>query len=814
MRPTNIALAALLSAAALSANTYTVTSTADAGAGTLRQAILDANAHAGADTIAFNITGSGVHTIAPTADLPAITDAVTIDGYTQAGSSPNTQPTSQGLNTVLQILLDGSGAPGGTPCLVASASDVTIRGLVVHRCIGGGAISLEGANGVVAGNFLGTMPDGATLPPNEQVASGVLISGNGARVGGTAPADRNLISGFNFSAVQFGGGSNGVVQGNLIAMKASGAEPLPDPGSSSAGVTANAGSGIVIGGASAAARNVFGNPVHGVLLGGTAAATVQGNYFGVDVSGQRVTFQGQFVNHGNDAIQLLSDGAVDILDNTIGGVYAGVIVSSGAPVIQGNFIGTDSTGTLDLGCQFRGVYITGGSGAIVGGTAAGEGNVIAFNGHTASPAAGVSVDGGDPTIATIRGNSIFSNRGPLLFSQTPPTDGLGIDIDPQSFGGTTPNDVGDGDSGPNGKQNFPLITSAVLAAPEGNGTRVQGTLNSQASTSYDVDFYRSCSVRPQELPEGADYMGSTVATTDSSGNATFDVTLADNIGPADRVTATATDPSGRTSEFSQELVFSADKLSGPAAGGTAMTFKGMLFENGATLTIGGVPAASVVVQNETTITANMPALPAGSVNDAVVTNPSGSHGTLQNAWVADFLDVPPSQQFYGGVIRLVRGEITAGVGGGNYGVTGSTLRQQMAVFLLKGKHGVCYTPPPCTGVFPDVPCPSTFANWIEALAAEGITGGCGGGNYCPGALVLRQQMAVFLLKAKHGSAYLPPACSGDFPDVPCPSPFADWIEQLAAEGITGGCGGSNYCPQQAVRRDQMAAFLYNTFQLP
>ena len=138
----------------------------------------------------------------------------------------------------------------------------------------------------------------------------------------------------------------------------------------------------------------------------------------------------------------------------------------------------------------------------------------------------------------------------------------------------------------------------------------------------------------------------------------------------------------------------------------------------------------------------------------------------------------------------------------------------MAVFLLKAKNGLCYVPPPCAGVFPDVPCSTNFAPWIEALAAAGITGGCGGGNYCPTNPVTRQQMAVFLLKTKHGSTYVPPACSGDFADVPCPSQFADWIEQLAAEGITGGCGGGNYCPTTPVRRDQMAAFLYNTFQLP
>ena len=103
---------------------------------------------------------------------------------------------------------------------------------------------------------------------------------------------------------------------------------------------------------------------------------------------------------------------------------------------------------------------------------------------------------------------------------------------------------------------------------------------------------------------------------------------------------------------------------------------------------------------------------------------------------------------------------------------------------------------------------------FDLLVSNGITAGCGNGNYCPLNPVTRAQMAVFLLKAEHGSTYVPPACNGDFGDVPCPSQFADWIEQLAAESITGGCGGGNYCPAQAVRRDQMAAFLYNTFQFP
>ena len=162
---------------------------------------------------------------------------------------------------------------------------------------------------------------------------------------------------------------------------------------------------------------------------------------------------------------------------------------------------------------------------------------------------------------------------------------------------------------------------------------------------------------------------------------------------------------------------------------------------------------------------------------------------------------------------LVSNGITAGIGGGLYGVNDDTLRQQMSVFILKAQHGLCYTPPPCTGIFADVPCPSTFANWIEAMAAEGITGGCGGGDFCPQNPVRRDQMAVFLLKAEHGSSYVPPICTGIFTDVPCPSPFANWIEQLFHESITGGCGGGNYCPLASNTRGQMAVFLDKTFNL-
>jgi hypothetical protein len=280
------------------------------------------------------------------------------------------------------------------------------------------------------------------------------------------------------------------------------------------------------------------------------------------------------------------------------------------------------------------------------------------------------------------------------------------------------------------------------------------------------------------------------------------------------VTATATDPDGNTSEFSQRIVLHSAPGSGPPTG-AAVTLSGFHFLAGATVTVGGVPASGVDVASYNQITATTPSLEPGSLNDVTVDNPDGSSGTLPNGWVADFLDVSPLNLFYQFVTTLVRNQITAGVGGGNYGVNQDTLRQQMAVFLLKAKYGICYVPPPCTvQVFPDVPCSSGFAPWINQLVAENITGGCGGGLYCPTNAVNRQQMAVFLLKTLEGSGYTPPACtSPSFSDVPCGHPFATWIYELVARGITAGCGGGFYCPLTNANRGQMATFIVKTFGL-
>ena len=115
--------------------------------------------------------------------------------------------------------------------------------------------------------------------------------------------------------------------------------------------------------------------------------------------------------------------------------------------------------------------------------------------------------------------------------------------------------------------------------------------------------------------------------------------------------------------------------------------------------------------------------------------------------------------------------------------------------------------------FADVSSTYWASPYIEALYANGVTSGCGSGNYCPSGSATRAQMAIFLLRAKHGSSYMPPAASGTFGDVPATHWTASWIEQLANEGITSGCGNGNYCPNNSVTRDQMAVFLVKAFSL-
>src|SRR5262249_47859078 len=210
------------------------------------------------------------------------------------------------------------------------------------------------------------------------------------------------------------------------------------------------------------------------------------------------------------------------------------------------------------------------------------------------------------------GNSIHSNGG------------VGIDLQND---GPNFNDAGDADDGPNHIQNFPVLKAVTILAPQGTGTRIQGKLDTTPSTTFDLDFYANaaCSNFPREFLEGETYLGSSQVTTDGAGHADIDVTLPGTIEPGQKISATATDPAGNTSEFSQRIIFSVDQASGPATGGTGNQIHGTDFSNPTTAAFGGVAVPATFIDDHT-LGVMSPALPPGTNNDVVVTTADGTTG--------------------------------------------------------------------------------------------------------------------------------------------------------------------------------------------
>jgi len=465
---------------------FTVTNTNDSGAGSLRQAILDANANAGLDLITFNIPGSGVQTIAPTTALPVVADAVLIDGYSQPGSAPATASTPATL--LIEITNTGTLDTG----LYLTGSGITLRGLVINRFT---AIEVYVAHG---GNFI----------------QGNYIGLNAA--GTAAPA----ISGSNFTfgiAVETGTGNNN-----------------PD---------------TLIGGTTPDKRNVIAGHTNNIAV--ATNAVVQGNYLGTDATGM-VALGGDYGIIGRRA---LVGGTTPGARNVISGNrITGIGIDGQGMTVQGNYIGTNALGTGPLGNGLAGVSI--GFNAVnsmIGGITPGTGNVIAYNGN------GVAIwrDMSDPIIRAVTnnqvlGNSIFGNK---TSTQVGATDGLGINLGPYNYAlqppfpldGVTANDPLDVDDGPNGYQNYPVLTAASNNNP--TAITIQGTLNSKASQTYRIEFFSNTTCNASGYGEGQTYLGTTDVTTNASGDATFNITLAANVPNGAYITATATGAEG-TSEFS------------------------------------------------------------------------------------------------------------------------------------------------------------------------------------------------------------------------------------------------------------------------
>jgi hypothetical protein len=622
--------------------TFTVTNTSDAGDGSLRQAILDANANSGSDTIAF--AGSGVMTIRPLSQLPTIRDSLTIDGTTEPGFA----------GTPI-VELDGSQVPAFSTGLTVQADNCTIRGLVVHSFDNGIEISGTSGNQVLS-NYIGTDVTG-TLPLGNRITgvsvegsnntigapgAGNLISANGVStnggagvylfyyesignivqgnrigtdvsgtkalgnltgvyvdytdgtlVGGTAAGAGNLIAGNLGEGIAVLHAESTVIQGNLVGTDVTGTQALGNLGN---GIDVQIlSTNTVIGGTTTAARNVVAASRYvGVrLIDQVSGSLIQGNYIGTDVTGTVAlpnqtgvtldlqcghnTIGGtaagagnlisgnlgagvQFFDHsamqdmqfnvvqgnligtdvtGNHALGNQIGISFDVIladRNTIGGTDAGagnvvsgnrdagMVVAGGLTAVQGNRVGTTADGTRALGNGGPGVVVSG-TRVAVGGTAAGAGNTVSYNGG-----AGIIISSGWNS-ESVSGNSIFANGG------------LGIDL---GGDGVTANDPGDRDFGANDLQNFPVLAATACGAP----TRVTGTLNSTAGETFTLDFYASGAADPSGYGEGARYLGSATVSTDAAGNATFDVTLAAATVPNEWVTATATGSFGSTSEFS------------------------------------------------------------------------------------------------------------------------------------------------------------------------------------------------------------------------------------------------------------------------
>lgn len=512
--------------------TFTVTVTDDAGSGSLREAIISANANPGPDMIAFDIAGAGVRVISPASPLPPITGPVTIDGYTQTGSSRNTLPDAD--NAVVLIELNGAGAGPGVNGLTINAGGSTVRGLRITRFSFSGILIQTAGGNTIEGNFI-----------VENSSRGIAIEAGASNnmIGGITPDARNVISGNGSQGVRIlGGSSDNSVQGNFIGIDASG---LVAAGNVNEGVFLNTPDNVV-GGMTPGARNIISGSLNasGVALVGSGATgnLVQGNYIGTDATGRSAL--------GNRQEGILID--LGASNNLIGGApSAGGNVISGnrqngivlgftsavnvngliSPVngnrITGNFIGTQADGVSPLGNGQDGISLFSGNDNVIGGVDGG-GNVIAFNQFS-----GVEIGSGSGN--AILSNSIFSNGGP------------GIDL---STDGITENDPCDPDQGANGQQNFPILT-AFNFGPE--TVTIQGAINSAPNTSYLVQFFGNSACDATGFGEGATLIGSTVVTTGAGCIVTFEVSFP-SINPGAVITATATDPQGNTSEFSECLL--------------------------------------------------------------------------------------------------------------------------------------------------------------------------------------------------------------------------------------------------------------------
>jgi parallel beta-helix repeat protein len=447
-----------------------------------------------------------------------------------------------------------SGGPSAQGLFLENVSNSTLGGTVpaARNIISGNltAVSLRGplmTGNVIAGNYIGTNASGTAAVPNGSSGFELqsFISNN--LIGGSTTAARNVISGngvagFHSSTLaplgtalfMLGGGNR--IQGNYIGTTADGNSALGNgSGFDLRDVELLASDTLLIGGTNPGEGNVIsGNTQYGIHSStGTfsfaiGSFTVQGNRIGTNAAGTAaVPNQSDGIFHDLLGTEIIIGGNTPGARNLISGNLGnGIRDASFVPtIVQGNYIGTDVTGTLPLGNANHGVLAAASTAQVGDAATPGSGNLIAFNTKD-----GISVTGSEGN--SFSRNSIFSNGG------------LGIDLGDD---GVTPNDPGDADTGPDGLQNFPVLNMASSSA---SNTTIGGTFNSKASTTYRIEFFSNVACDPSGSGEGQSFIGAIDLTTDGSGNQTINTVLPVVVPVGQFVTATVTEPSDGTSEFS------------------------------------------------------------------------------------------------------------------------------------------------------------------------------------------------------------------------------------------------------------------------
>jgi hypothetical protein len=494
---------------------------------TLRAAIAEANTHAGPDTIAFDIPGNGVQTIQLTSSLPALSDATgptTIDGYTQPGCTPNTS--SAASNAALRVQIRGNGG-SGFDGLIITAQGNMVRGLALFNLARAIYLTGSGAtDNVIVGNFIGT-DAAATFATGTTTlhAIGVVIDEGSSRnhVGGSAPADRNVISGNGRHGIStyYEATDHNVLSNNIIGLSPLGDRRLTNLVQ---GIDLNSQTAYtLIGGPTNGERNVIsGNGGAAIEISHdtlTVNNQVIGNYIGTDLAGtgakSAITYNGQWGVH-------IEDGASNNLvsGNIIGNSRLGGVKIEAYDTINnqvtGNRIGIGTDGNV-IGNSQYGVLITiHASRSIIG-----PDNIIANNPE------GIQIPNADNDFNTITRNSIYGNAG------------RGIDLQPLDATNPNVNDAGDGDSGANEQLNSPVLSSATPF-------EVRGTACAEAIVP------KPCIVEVFAADRGAGAYGqgkTFLGSAQTGANGSFSVALSVQPNVGDFVTTTATDANGNTSEF-------------------------------------------------------------------------------------------------------------------------------------------------------------------------------------------------------------------------------------------------------------------------